>query len=57
MSTLDHQGHETGPDSPEVNSELTIVDGIVSILMNGLKFRGLDKCVNLLLMADHGEIL
>ena len=54
MSVLDHAGHSDGPNSEEVERQLQAVDGYVGILMEGLRQRNLDNCVNLLLVADHG---
>uniref|UniRef100_H2YLL8 SMB domain-containing protein n=1 Tax=Ciona savignyi TaxID=51511 RepID=H2YLL8_CIOSA len=54
MDIVDHAGHSYGPNSPEVNTELAEADRIISILMNGLKLRGLQNCVNIIMVADHG---
>nr|XP_002120081.1 venom phosphodiesterase 2-like isoform X2 [Ciona intestinalis] len=54
LSLVDHTGHVHGPDSPEVNRDLTIADNMVGILMDGLKLRGLENCVNIMILADHG---
>lgn len=32
------------------------VDGILGIVMDGLIQRGLQHCVNLLIVSDHGEL-
>ena len=54
MSFVDSAGHAGGPDSMEVDNALVEVDRIVGMLMNGLKLRNLENCVNLILLADHG---
>ncbi|XP_069462785.1 ectonucleotide pyrophosphatase/phosphodiesterase family member 1 [Ambystoma mexicanum] len=50
----DSSGHSFGPVSSEVIKALMKVDGIVGMLMDGLKQMGLHRCLNLLLLADHG---
>ncbi|XP_072913364.1 ectonucleotide pyrophosphatase/phosphodiesterase family member 3-like [Hemitrygon akajei] len=50
----DHAGHNSGPDSGEVVEALQLVDRIVGMLMDELKKRNLHKCVNLIIVADHG---
>lgn len=42
--------------SAQVIKALMDVDRIVGMLMDGLKQMQLDKCVNLLLLSDHGKI-
>ncbi|KAM4772150.1 ectonucleotide pyrophosphatase/phosphodiesterase family member 1 [Rhinophrynus dorsalis] len=50
----DHSGHGHGPVSSAVIKALMDVDRIVGMLMDGLKELQLDKCVNLILISDHG---
>ncbi|XP_078398216.1 venom phosphodiesterase 2-like [Cetorhinus maximus] len=50
----DKSGHEYGPDSNKVKEALERVDMIVGMLMDGLKQRNLQQCVNLILVSDHG---
>ncbi|XP_028908951.1 ectonucleotide pyrophosphatase/phosphodiesterase family member 1 isoform X2 [Ornithorhynchus anatinus] len=50
----DSSGHEKGPVSSAVVKALQTVDGIVGMLMDGLKNLKLDKCLNLILVSDHG---
>lgn len=50
----DSSGHRHGPVSSAVIEALMKVDRIVGMLMDGLKQMNLDKCVNLLLLSDHG---
>ncbi|XP_078481521.1 venom phosphodiesterase-like [Ciona intestinalis] len=54
MDIVDHAGHSYGPDSPQVAAEVAEADRIVGILMDGLKLRGLENCVNVIMVADHG---
>lgn len=50
----DSSGHSSGPVSSDVVRALMRVDSIVGMLLNGVKQMGLHKCLNLLLLADHG---
>jgi len=49
---LDSAGHRFGPDSPEVNTALAEADAAVTLLVDGLKARGIEA--NLVIVADHG---
>ncbi len=51
---VDHQAHERGPDSKEVNDALRQVDAALGRLIDGLKQRGLFDQVNLVIVSDHG---
>lgn len=55
MDFVDGAGHSFGPDSEEVNSALVEADYFIGMLMNGLKQLNLHNCVNLIILADHGE--
>ncbi|XP_044530459.1 ectonucleotide pyrophosphatase/phosphodiesterase family member 3 [Gracilinanus agilis] len=50
----DSAGHSSGPVSGDVVKALETVDQIFGMLMDGLKQRNLHKCVNIILLADHG---
>jgi len=54
FSTTDDVGHEFGPDSEETRYGVLEVDGYIERLMQGLKQRGLDEKVNVIITADHG---
>uniref|UniRef100_A0A4W4GY00 Ectonucleotide pyrophosphatase/phosphodiesterase 1 n=1 Tax=Electrophorus electricus TaxID=8005 RepID=A0A4W4GY00_ELEEL len=54
MEEPDSAGHRYGPMSSQVIEALMKVDGIIRLLMDGLKQRKLHKCVNLVLLSDHG---
>lgn len=49
---LDTAGHRFGPDSPEVTAALAEADAAVTLLLEGLKSRGVEA--NLVIVADHG---
>ncbi|KAM8733897.1 autotaxin isoform 1-T1 [Acanthopagrus schlegelii] len=50
----DTYGHKMGPMSTELNNPLRVIDRIVGHLMNGLKQMKLHRCVNIILVGDHG---
>jgi predicted AlkP superfamily pyrophosphatase or phosphodiesterase len=52
FDTVDHDGHEYGPDSPEVNAALADVDVQIGRVLAGLQARGINA--NIILVADHG---
>ena len=57
IDIVDKAGHRYGPDAAGLNEALIESDRIMGILMDGLKLRGLENCVNLIVLADHGELL
>ena len=54
FETVDHEGHEHGPDSAEVNSALTQIDSALARLVDGLKQRGIADSTNIVIVSDHG---
>ncbi|XP_067467965.1 venom phosphodiesterase 1 isoform X1 [Thunnus thynnus] len=50
----DKSGHSFGPVSGGLIEGLQGVDKIIGQLMNGLKQIGLDRCLNIIIVADHG---
>ncbi len=52
FDTVDHDGHEYGPDSPEVNAAVAEVDRQIGRLLAALRARGI--AANIVLVADHG---
>ena len=51
---VDHEGHEHGPESAEVDTALKTVDVALGRLLDGLKQRGLDRSANIVIVSDHG---
>lgn len=49
---VDHDGHEYGPDSKQLNAALVQVDTRIGELVDGLK--ALNRKANLVIVADHG---
>ncbi len=54
LDTVDGVGHHFGPDSPELDAELRIVDATLRHLVDGLIERGLDQRLNIVIVSDHG---
>ncbi|XP_056256020.1 ectonucleotide pyrophosphatase/phosphodiesterase family member 3 isoform X3 [Seriola aureovittata] len=50
----DKSGHNFGPVSGGLIEALQGVDKIIGQLMNGLKQIGLHRCLNIIIVADHG---
>lgn len=40
----------------QVNGNLTYMDNILGQLMDGLVEKNLDKCLNVIVVADHGKL-
>ena len=51
---VDHQGHDYGPNSPEVNEALRATDAALGRFVEQLKKRNLYKSANLVIVSDHG---
>ncbi len=54
FSTTDDVGHEFGPDAEETKYGVWEADGYIERLMDGLKRRGIDQKVNVIITSDHG---
>ncbi|XP_061632853.1 ectonucleotide pyrophosphatase/phosphodiesterase family member 2 isoform X2 [Phyllopteryx taeniolatus] len=54
LEQLDTYGHKMGPMSLDLNNPLRLTDRIVGQLMNGLKQMKLHRCVNIIIVGDHG---
>ncbi|XP_072007372.1 autotaxin isoform X7 [Engystomops pustulosus] len=50
----DQAGHRYGPFSSELINQLKDIDGVVGMLMDGLKQMKLHRCVNIIFVGDHG---
>ncbi|XP_030637743.1 autotaxin isoform X2 [Chanos chanos] len=51
---LDAYGHKLGPQNTELNGPLKEIDKVIGQLMDGLKQMKLHRCVNIILVGDHG---
>lgn len=54
FSDVDDAGHAFSPDAEETKYAVQNVDGYIERLMNGLKARGVDEQVNVIIVSDHG---
>lgn len=54
FSDTDDAGHEFSPDSEEVKYAVWNDDRYIERLMTGLKHRGIDRKVNVIIVSDHG---
>lgn len=50
----DSRGHETGPDSPETNNAINLLDSLTGVLMKSIEETGLKDSVNIIFVSDHG---
>ncbi len=53
-NVVDAAGHEFGPDAPETRVAIARADSLIGLLVTGLKARGLEGRVNLIVVSDHG---
>lgn len=51
---VDHAEHDAGPGSPPARAALAEVDAALAALLAGLRQRGLDQAINLVIVSDHG---
>jgi len=51
---VDHAGHEYGPDSPQVRDAVAQVDAAIGRLVDGMRQRGIERQVNIIVVSDHG---
>jgi len=54
FSTTDDVGHEFGPESEEMKYAVWEVDEYIARLVDGLKKRGIDRKVHVIITSDHG---
>lgn len=54
FSDVDDAGHDFGPESQENRAAVMKVDASLKRLMDGLKARGIERSVDILIVSDHG---
>jgi predicted AlkP superfamily pyrophosphatase or phosphodiesterase len=54
FSDVDDAGHAFSPDAEETKYAVWNVDRYIERLMSGLKARGIDRKVNVIIVSDHG---
>lgn len=52
----DHQGHQVGPDDPQITEAIARVDNMIGRLIQGLEKRGVFDDVDVILVGDHGMV-
>ncbi|XP_077212504.1 uncharacterized protein LOC143858611 [Tasmannia lanceolata] len=52
----DHQGHQVGPDDPEITEAVARIDRMIGKLIQGLESRGVFEDVTIILVGDHGMV-
>ncbi|KAG9135526.1 hypothetical protein Leryth_021961 [Lithospermum erythrorhizon] len=52
----DHQGHQVGPDDPQITEAVANIDGLMGRLIDGLEKRGIFDDVNIIMLGDHGMV-
>jgi predicted AlkP superfamily pyrophosphatase or phosphodiesterase len=54
FSDVDHAGHDSGPDSPELKDAAARLDAALGQLVAGVRAQGLESRVNIVVVSDHG---
>ncbi|CAK9144122.1 unnamed protein product [Ilex paraguariensis] len=52
----DHQGHQVGPDDPQITEAVGRIDRMIGRLIQGLEERGVFEDVNIIMVGDHGMV-
>ncbi|XP_057537160.1 uncharacterized protein LOC130814907 isoform X2 [Amaranthus tricolor] len=52
----DHQGHQFGPDDPEITTAVVRIDEMIGRLILGLEKRGVFEDVTIIMVGDHGMV-
>uniref|UniRef100_A0A7N0V0X9 Uncharacterized protein n=1 Tax=Kalanchoe fedtschenkoi TaxID=63787 RepID=A0A7N0V0X9_KALFE len=52
----DHQGHQVGPDDPQITQAVAHVDRMIGRLIDGLEQRGVFEDVTVIMVGDHGMV-
>ncbi|XP_050381984.1 uncharacterized protein LOC126798930 [Argentina anserina] len=52
----DHQGHQVGPDDPEITDAVGNIDRMMGRLIEGLEKRGVFEDVTIIMVGDHGMV-
>jgi predicted AlkP superfamily pyrophosphatase or phosphodiesterase len=54
FSDVDSAGHDYGPSAPETFAAARRLDGLLGVLIEGIRARGLEEAVTLIVVSDHG---
>lgn len=52
----DHQGHQVGPDDPQITDAVVRIDSMIGKLIQGLEKRGVFDDVTIIMVGDHGMV-
>ncbi|KAL6974531.1 Hydrolase [Sarracenia purpurea var. burkii] len=52
----DHQGHQVGPDDPQITDAVARIDRMIGRLIQGLEKRGVFEDVTIIMVGDHGMV-
>ncbi|XP_031252386.1 ectonucleotide pyrophosphatase/phosphodiesterase family member 3-like isoform X1 [Pistacia vera] len=52
----DHQGHQVGPDDPQITEAVARIDSMIGRLIDGLEKRGVFEDVTIIMVGDHGMV-
>ncbi|XP_057545424.1 uncharacterized protein LOC130824432 [Amaranthus tricolor] len=52
----DHQGHQFGPDDPEITNAIVRIDEMIGRLILGLEKTGVFEDVHIIMVGDHGMV-
>ncbi|KAE8666830.1 hypothetical protein F3Y22_tig00112490pilonHSYRG00004 [Hibiscus syriacus] len=52
----DHQGHQVGPDDPQITEAVARIDSLIGRLIDGLEKRGVFEDVTIIMVGDHGMV-
>ncbi|KAF6175345.1 hypothetical protein GIB67_021850 [Kingdonia uniflora] len=52
----DHQGHQVGPDDPQITEAVAGIDRMIGRLIRGLEKRGVFEDVTIIMVGDHGMV-
>lgn len=52
----DYQGHQVGPDDPQITAAVARIDQMLGRLIDGLEKRGVFEDVTVILVGDHGMV-
>uniref|UniRef100_A0A1J3J1N4 Ectonucleotide pyrophosphatase/phosphodiesterase family member 3 n=2 Tax=Noccaea caerulescens TaxID=107243 RepID=A0A1J3J1N4_NOCCA len=52
----DHQGHQVGPDDPQITEAVVNIDRLIGRIIDGLEKRGVFEDVTVIMVGDHGMV-
>ncbi|XP_002973640.2 venom phosphodiesterase 2 isoform X1 [Selaginella moellendorffii] len=52
----DEEGHQVGPDAPQISAAITRVDSMIGMLLEGLEKRNILEEVTIIMVGDHGMV-